>query len=116
MLALGYAWLSVLIFSKNFFLTGVFLMQCETIKTGTECNFMAKTGCAFSGGACRIILDKCEGCDRVLSLAGKSYCQTFPDPSVRWRLGNCSMATHIRGESKNDASKVRVGQQKQKKK
>ncbi|MDR3134728.1 MAG: PxxKW family cysteine-rich protein [Deltaproteobacteria bacterium] len=91
-------------------------MQCGTVKTGLECAFMAKSGCGFLGGACRVIDQRCEGCDRVVAHGEKKFCAAFPDPAVRWRLGNCNMATHIKVESKADASKVRVGQQKQKKK
>ncbi|MDR1037153.1 MAG: PxxKW family cysteine-rich protein [Deltaproteobacteria bacterium] len=91
-------------------------MQCDTVKKGVECNFMTSNrGCGFIGGACRTLFEKCEGCDRTLTVEGAKYCAIFPDPMVKWRLGNCSMATHIKVESK-DASKVRVGQQKQKKK
>jgi hypothetical protein len=77
---------------------------------------MAKSGCGFLGGACRTIPDKCEGCDRIKNYGEQKYCIAFPDPTVRWRIGNCSLATHIKVESKSDAAKVRVGQQKQKKK
>ena len=77
---------------------------------------MAKSGCGFLGGVCRVISEKCEGCDRVKAFGDAKYCSAFPDPSGRWRLGNCNMATHIKVETKTDASKVRVGQQKQKKK
>jgi hypothetical protein len=59
--------------------------------------------------------EKCTGCDRVQTDNGASMCSAYPVPSVHWRLGNCSLATHIKVESK-DNSKVRVGQQKQKKK
>jgi hypothetical protein len=139
-------------------------MQCDTVKSGVECNFMSKNGCGFLGGACRPIDPKCEGCDRTLSIyetaedakaryeaelaaqakpeaaagtgdgaeaapeaqpaaapdpkprAKAKYCAVFPDPTVKWRLGNCNMATHIKVETKGADSKVRVGQQKQKKK
>jgi hypothetical protein len=67
-------------------------------------------------GAINVILDKCQGCERTQTVEGKQYCAAFPNPAVRWRLGNCNMATHIKVESKTDAAKVRVGQQKQKKK
>jgi hypothetical protein len=76
---------------------------------------MKKDGCAYSGKSCRVLDAKCEGCDRTFPYDDKMYCAVFPDPVVKWRLGNCNMATHIKVESK-DASKVRVGQQKQKKK
>jgi hypothetical protein len=91
-------------------------MHCETLKSGVECSFMAKTGCGFLGGACRSIHEKCEGCDRTQTIDEKKYCSAFPDPASRWRIGNCNMATHIKVESTKDTSKVRVGQQKQKKK
>ncbi|MDR1049887.1 MAG: PxxKW family cysteine-rich protein [Deltaproteobacteria bacterium] len=76
---------------------------------------MAKKGCGFLGGACKAVDAKCDGCDRVQTVGDSKYCKAFPDPSVRWRIGNCSMATHIKSESAKDSAKVRVGQQKQKK-
>ena len=91
-------------------------MQCETVKSGVECSFMAKTGCGFLGGACRAVIEKCDGCERIKSFGDQKYCASFPDPSARWRIGDCTMATHIKKETANNASKVRVGQQKQKKK
>jgi hypothetical protein len=77
---------------------------------------MAKKGCGFLGGVCRPIDEKCEGCDRIKLYNEQKFCAAFPDPAVRWRLGNCNLATHIKAETKGDANKVRVGQQKQKKK
>ncbi|MDR1085387.1 MAG: PxxKW family cysteine-rich protein [Deltaproteobacteria bacterium] len=62
------------------------------------------------------IIDKCQGCDRVQEMSGLQCCVAYPVPGVHWRLGNCNLATHIKAESKGDAGKVRVGQQKQKKK
>jgi hypothetical protein len=92
-------------------------MQCATIKNGVECSFMAKKGCSFIGGACRPVEDKCVNCDRIVEVAGTKYCQAFPDPQAKWRRGECSMATHIKADAKGGAdAKVRVGQQKQKKK
>ncbi|MDR3154970.1 MAG: PxxKW family cysteine-rich protein [Deltaproteobacteria bacterium] len=91
-------------------------MHCDTVKTGVECSFMSKNGCGFIGGACRTLAEKCEGCERVIAAADAKYCAVFPDPQVKWRLGNCNMATHIKVETKGADSKVRVGQQKQKKK
>jgi hypothetical protein len=90
-------------------------MQCATVKSGVECSFMAKSGCGFLGGACRSVIEKCEGCDRAKAFGDKKFCSAFPDPAVRWRVGNCNMATHIKTETAAAASKVRVGQQKQKK-
>ena len=91
-------------------------MQCVTIKEGQDCTFMTKKGCGFNGGVCHAIVEQCNGCDRVTVLADGSFCAVFPDPSIKWRRGVCNMATHIKTESKSQEGKVRVGQQKQKKK
>jgi len=57
------------------------------------------------------VVDECEGCIRV----AEGYCSVYLYPKAKWRLGKCNMATHtkIEEEQKN---KIRVGQQKQKKK
>ncbi len=56
------------------------------------------------------ITEQCQGCARIEG----EYCQTYPRPSACWRTCKCPMATHIKREDKS-AEKVRVGQQKQKK-
>jgi hypothetical protein len=91
-------------------------MQCQTIKEGIECTFMSKTGCGFMGGACRPIVEQCEGCDRVRDFPEGKFCGVFPDPAAKWRRGMCNMATHIKVDVKAVEAKKRVGQQKQKKK
>jgi len=62
----------------------------------------------------RPVVEKCMGCDRIASENGTSLCAAFAFPETKWRLGDCSMATHIKVETKG-GDKVRVGQQKQKK-
>ncbi|MDR1607064.1 MAG: PxxKW family cysteine-rich protein [Deltaproteobacteria bacterium] len=62
------------------------------------------------------IVEKCQGCDRIKANGETRFCAAYTAPSAHWRLGNCNLATHIKVETKGDASKVRVGQQKQKKK
>ncbi len=61
----------------------------------------------------RPVVEQCSGCDRILSEA--NTCSAFAFPDTNWRLGACSMATHIKSESAKAAEKIRVGQQKQKK-
>ncbi|MDR1921152.1 MAG: PxxKW family cysteine-rich protein [Candidatus Adiutrix sp.] len=61
----------------------------------------------------RPVVEQCDGCDRI---EGETKtCGAFAFPSAKWRLGPCSLATHIKIESKA-AEKIRVGQQKQKQK
>lgn len=53
------------------------------------------------------------------SRADGAYCGTYAFPAIKWRLGDCPMADkELRTvvESASGKSKVRVGQQKQKKK
>ncbi len=77
-------------------------MICETVKKGIDCFFMTKKGCRFNGGSCHPIVEKCEGCQRILDLPTGKYCSIFPDPSAKWRLGSCNMATHIENGNKSE--------------
>ncbi|MDR1044655.1 MAG: PxxKW family cysteine-rich protein [Candidatus Adiutrix sp.] len=63
----------------------------------------------------RPIVEQCRGCDRVFSAEGGQSCSAFAFPDTKWRLGFCSMATHIKTETGKTGEKQRVGQQKQKK-
>ncbi|MDL2226032.1 PxxKW family cysteine-rich protein [Deltaproteobacteria bacterium OttesenSCG-928-M10] len=63
----------------------------------------------------RPVVEQCDGCDRVLSENGGKLCSAFAFPDTKWRLGPCSMATHVKTEAASAAEKKRVGQQKQKK-
>lgn len=89
-----------------------------------ECCFMSKRGCGASGSNCCTIIDKCDGCNRVIEYVATvqeleaildkedipietlpngeiraqiqtKYCSTCSDPKVRWSRGNCIFATHI---------------------
>lgn len=63
----------------------------------------------------RPIVEQCNGCDRVQKDEGAQMCAAFAFPDTKWRLGPCSMATHIKVETGKAGEKQRVGQQKQKK-
>ncbi len=75
-------------------------MLCETIKEGVDCFFMKKDGCQFAGGACHQIIDVCIGCNRIQEYPTGKYCNSFPEPTIKWKNGNCNMATHIKIEAK----------------
>ena len=68
-----------------------------------------------SAPASRPVVEQCLGCDRILKEADGQRCSAFAFPDAKWRLGNCSLATHIKADTGKGAEKVRVGQQKQKK-
>ncbi len=59
------------------------------------------------------IVEKCIGCDNIVD---ENKCRIWFSPTAKWRTGNCPSATHIKVEVKGQEQKVRVGQQKQKKK
>ena len=42
------------------------------------------------------IIDKCIGCDKV---DGK-FCSAYLFPHIKWRIGNCPLASHIKIELK----------------
>lgn len=60
---------------------------------------------------------KCMKDGHICSRHDEAYCGTYAFPAAMWRLGDCLMAdTKLRtAVQKADVSKVRVGQQKQKK-
>jgi hypothetical protein len=75
-------------------------MDCVTIKNGQPCTFMNKKGCTFNGGQCKTVIEKCEGCDRILEIENAKYCNVTPDPATKWRVGTCNLATHMKAEKK----------------
>lgn len=52
------------------------------------------------------VVEKCEGCDRVVEESGTKFCQTYLNPEAKWRLGLCNFATHAKPEI--TVTKVRV--------
>jgi hypothetical protein len=62
---------------------------------------MTKKGCTFNGGKCHEVVDKCEGCDRIVTLEEGKFCAALPNPEVKWKMGSCNMATHVKSAAKN---------------
>jgi len=60
----------------------------------------------YSDGKFQPIIDKCEGCERIVEEAGSKYCQTYLFPQAKWRTGICNFATHVKPEIK--VAKIRV--------
>ena len=59
------------------------------------------------------ILFKCGGCAHIQD----HTCDIWVCPTAKWKMGICPSATHVdRGLKKVDDGKVRLGQQKQKRK
>jgi hypothetical protein len=67
---------------------------------------MSKKGCQFNGGSCHPIVEQCEGCQKVKEFPTGKYCLIFPDPAIKWRIGNCNMATHMKAAGTKAQAKV----------
>lgn len=64
------------------------------------------------------IHEKCSGCKKTTEFEEfvGVFCSIYPNPAVFWRRGGCPAHSHSTiANGENDQSKVRVGQQKQKK-
>jgi hypothetical protein len=81
-------------------------MICTTIRNGDDCVFMTAKGCSYNEGACLPIVDECNGCQRVGEYATGLYCAAAPDPSLKWKNGNCNFATHIKAAEATKKQKV----------
>jgi len=81
-------------------------MVCTTMKQGENCLFMTKNGCSYNGGICHEIVEQCNGCSRSAELSSGWYCTASPDPSMKWKNGNCNLATHIAKTSANGKTKL----------
>lgn len=71
-------------------------MLCQTIKAGTECFFMGKQGCNYNGGNCHPVVESCQGCTKTVTLSQGVYCQSCPEPEIKWKNGSCNLATHVK--------------------
>ncbi len=60
----------------------------------------------YSDGRFQPVVEKCEGCERIVEASGKHYCQTYLNPNAKWRLGICNFASHVRPEIKVATIKV----------
>jgi len=71
-------------------------MICQTVRKGHECFLMRSAGCSAKYGECYPIIDKCQGCAKVVDVEGQKYCLTYPYPEAKWQSGICVMATHVK--------------------
>ncbi len=52
----------------------------------------------YSSGFFKPIIEKCEGCDRVVEAEGDKFCKTYTEPAAKWKLGFCNFASHAKPE------------------
>jgi hypothetical protein len=80
-------------------------MLCTTVREGMECPFMKSQGCAYNGGICHEVVEQCDGCKRTTEYTTGWYCTSCPEPSIKWKNGNCNLASHVTAVAKE---KVKV--------
>jgi hypothetical protein len=69
---------------------------------------MTAKGCSYTGGVCHEIIEQCDGCGRTTQMeSGGWYCSACPEPSIKWKLGPCNLATHVKAED-NKAAKQKL--------
>lgn len=56
---------------------------------------MSSKGCSFNGGICHEIVEQCKGCNRTVEFSDGWYCSASPNPSTKWKIGNCNLASHV---------------------
>lgn len=66
---------------------------------------MTEQGLSYNGVIMDQVVEKCDGCERVVSLDSGKYCPSYAKPATKWATGNCNFATHIKAEA---AAKAKV--------
>ena len=54
----------------------------------------------YSGGSFQPVVEKCDGCERIVEENSAKFCKTYVNPEAKWRLGMCNFATHAKPEIK----------------
>jgi len=52
------------------------------------------------------VIEKCDGCSRIIEQEEKQFCTSFLNPAAKWKLGICNFATHAKPEI--TIAKVRI--------
>jgi len=81
-------------------------MFCTTIREGKECPFMTANGCTYNGGKCHEMVEQCNGCNRGSEFTTGWYCASCPEPSLKWKNGNCNMASHVKRAAAEKKQKI----------
>ncbi len=65
-----------------------------------------QTATSYADRNFRPIIEKCEGCERIVEDAGTQFCRSYLQPEAKWRIGICNFASHVKPEIK--VIKVRI--------
>jgi hypothetical protein len=78
---------------------------CQAVKVGDTCLFWKKAGCSYNGGTCYPVVDACTGCERTKEYPSGQYCISFCEPEMKWKVGACNLATHVKRTNGNGGEK-----------
>ena len=60
----------------------------------------------YTTGIFSPVIDRCEGCDRVIEVEAQKFCKTYSAPAAKWKLGICNFASHVKPEVLTSTIKV----------
>jgi len=60
----------------------------------------------YTTGIFNPIIDRCDGCDRVIEVESQKFCKTYSAPAAKWKLGICNFASHVKPEVLTSTVKV----------
>ncbi len=52
----------------------------------------------INDGLFKPVVEKCSGCERIITVNEGQYCRSYAAPEAKWRLGICNFATHEKPE------------------
>ena len=73
--------------------------SCSTIKAGTDCIHMKKSGCGYNGGSCHPVVEPCDGCSNVHTFPDGNFCRVYAEPAMKWMAGHCTMSSNGNGKA-----------------
>jgi hypothetical protein len=60
----------------------------------------------YTTGIFNPVIDRCDGCDRVIEVESQKFCKTYSAPVAKWKLGICNFASHVKLEVQTSNIKV----------
>ncbi len=60
----------------------------------------------YTTGIFNPVIDRCDGCDRVIEVESQKFCKTYSTPAAKWKLGICNFASHVKPEVLTSTVKV----------
>lgn len=52
------------------------------------------------------VVEACNGCNRTLEFETGWFCSACPEPAMKWKTGNCNLATHVSNGTVETKAKI----------